>query len=301
MLGITAIKAWLDLFSAEHTRANLILLGGEPTLHPDLAAAVRHADRSGYQSITVDTNGYLFHDILHKVTPQEVSFLSFSLDGATRETNDALRGRGSYDVCLAGIRQAVAAGFNTSLIYTVSTANLHELNSMPALVADLGIKKFFIQVIGLRGKSAPSAETQPGKVIAQATKEDWLDRIPGIAREIAELGITAIYPKVFLGPEAAFECAGIVAENYFIFPNGRVYRCPLCEDFPLHSKIIRGNKLIDTPKINETDLFALDIPEGCVMNRLLQPANLRYAENGRPLYRIACCLLKEEIRPRSFS
>ena len=35
---------------------------------------------------------------------------------------------------------------------------------------------------------------------------------------IAELGIKVTYPKVFLGPDEKFECAGVVAENYFIFP-----------------------------------------------------------------------------------
>jgi hypothetical protein len=51
------------------------------------------------------------------------------------------------------------------------------------------------------------------------------------------------------------------------------------------------------PPINENDLFALDIPEGCVMNRLIQPGNLVYDADGVPAYRIACCMLKEEILP----
>ncbi|MBW2166615.1 MAG: radical SAM protein, partial [Deltaproteobacteria bacterium] len=96
-----------------------------------------------------------------------------------------------------------------------------------------------------------------------------------------------------------FECAGLVAENYFIFPNGRVYRCPICEDFPLHSMIFKDNRLVNTGKINENDFFHLNIPEGCVMNKLIQPENLSYKSNGTPEYRIACCLLKEEIRAPS--
>ena len=105
------------------------------------------------------------------------------------------------------------------------------------------------------------------------------------------------YPKVFLGVDESFACAGQVAENYFVFPNGRVYRCPLCEDYPLHSLRFEGERLTQSPAINETDLFQLTIPEGCVMNRLIQPGNLRYDTDGRPEYRIACCLLKEEFGP----
>lgn len=120
--------------------------------------------------------------------------------------------------------------------------------------------------------------------------------MPRAAERIAERGIIVTYPKVFLAPDETFACAGQVADNYFVFPNGRIYRCPLCEDYPLHSMAFNENRLIATPKINETDLFALTIPEGCIMNRLVQPGNIEYAPDGRPLYQIACCLLKEEVR-----
>jgi hypothetical protein len=88
-----------------------------------------------------------------------------------------------------------------------------------------------------------------------------------------------------------------VAHNYFIFPNGRVYQCPLCEDLPIHSLELKGNQLKPTARINESDLFQLNIPEGCVMNRLIQPDNLSYTVGGVPEYQIGCCLLKEEISP----
>jgi hypothetical protein len=32
------------------------------------------------------------------------------------------------------------------------------------------------------------------------------------------------------------------------------------------------------------------------MNKLIQPGNLAYDAAGRPRYRVACCLLKEELR-----
>lgn len=114
---------------------------------------------------------------------------------------------------------------------------------------------------------------------------------------MAGQGIIVTYPKVFLDPEDKFECAGNVAENFFVFPNGRVYQCPICEDFPLHSHEIRQNRLVPMPRLNEKDLFGLNIPEGCVMNKLLQPQNLAYDRDGRPEHRIACCMLKEEILP----
>ena len=290
-LPLETIEAWLKVFASKTKNANVIFLGGEPTLHPDLSLAIKKAKALGYDSITVDTNGYLFHDILSKIEPDVVDYFSFSLDGVTRETNDIIRGKGSYDNCIAGIKKAILRGFTTSLIYTVSQMNLHELDRIAPLLKDLGVDRFFIQVIGIRGKSTGNSRKK-----LQVSRKDWLKIIPDAAQKIARLGITVTYPKVFLSPDEPFECAAKVAENYFIFPNGRVYQCPLCEDFALHSKVFKGNRLLDTPKINETNLFNLNIPEGCVMNKLIQPGNLSYNTNGTPEYRVACCMLKEEIK-----
>lgn len=295
-LALPTIKAWLAAFANNSRSMNLIFLGGEPTLHPELAAAVAHARRLGFGSITIDTNGYLFGDILSKVTPAQVDYFSFSLDGATRETNDGNRGVGSYDTCLTGIRRAIDRGFRTSLIYTVSSSNIHELEMMVPLLDKLGIDRFFIQVIGLRGKSAIDRDASDSGNSPQVSRERWLATVPKAAAAIAELGIHVTYPKVFLGAAEKFECAGTVADNYFVFPNGRVYRCPLCEDFPIHSLCFEEDQLVPTARLNEQDFFKLDIAEGCVMNKMIQPSNISYDDKGMPEFKIACCLLKEEIR-----
>jgi MoaA/NifB/PqqE/SkfB family radical SAM enzyme len=290
-LDISTIRTWLDAFIPDERPVNVIFLGGEPTLHPDLALAIHHAKHLGYASITIDTNGYLFNDILLNVTPDEVDYISFSLDGPTAEVNDPIRGKGSFDTCTAGIRKAVSRGFEVSLIYTVSTANINNLPAMAALLSDLGVTRFFIQVLGIRGPSV-----QGEKDMTQVSRTNWQTIVPTVAEKVAANGIPVTYPKVFLNPGESFECAGNVSDNYFIFPNGRVYRCPLCEDYPIHALAFESDRLIQQPSINEADLFRLVIPEGCVINKLVQPGNLAYEKDGRPSYQIACCLLKEEIQ-----
>lgn len=297
-LDITTIKNWMGLFSKKAPQTNIIFLGGEPTLHPDLHLAVKSARQMRFKSITIDTNGYLFHDILNKISCDDVDFISFSLDGATQKTNDALRGVGSYDTVMKGIKQARDKGFSCSMIYTVSDKNIHEIKHMPELINTLGIKRFFIQVIGMRGKSSKDIlQSNLSSPPNQVTKDIWLSTIPEVANKTASQGVIVTYPKVFLNTAESFQCAGNVAENYFIFPNGRVYQCPICEDFPFNSYEIINNKLQPTSKINEKDFFQLNIAEGCVMNKMIQPENLSYDTNNHPEYQIACCLLKEEIHP----
>lgn len=292
MLDEETLAKWLALFASRVQETNVIFLGGEPSLNPALPAAVREARRLGYASVTIDTNGFLFHDILEKVTPDEVDYLSFSLDGSTPEVNDPIRGPGVHEVCIGGVRRARARGFAVSVIFTVSRLNIEDLPRMPTLLLELGVERFFVQVIGIRGKPARHDEKT-----LQLSKEEWEEVVPPMAEAAAREGLHVTYPKVFLGLDEPFSCAGLVADNYFVFPNGRVYRCPLCEDFPLHSLEIAGGELRERPPIRESDLYGLEIPEGCVMNRILHPGNIAYDDRGLPLHRIACCMLKEEVRP----
>nr|MBF0222918.1 radical SAM protein [Desulfobulbaceae bacterium] len=292
-LDIATITDWLKLFYRKNSQSNVIFLGGEPTLHPDLPAAVKSAKKIGYQTITIDTNGFLHNDLLSKIDSDD-AVISFSLDGPRAEINDPIRGENVFATCTENLQKAVAAGFETSVIYTVSSLNINHLKDMPALLHKLGCRHFFIQVIGLRGKSATTQTASPSPNL-QITHEQWIETVPAVAEHAAALGMHVIYPKVFLDPDEIFQCAGTVAENFFIFPNGRVYTCPLCEDFPLHSYEIRNNKLTLHEGITEKNLFSLSIPEGCVINKLLQPGSIDYLPDGSARHRISCCLLKQEI------
>jgi len=284
------MEEWLRLFYRSDKRSNVIFLGGEPTMHQDLAHGIHFAKELGYETITVDSNGFLFHDLLAKIRPAD-AVLSFSLDGPEATVNDPIRGDGVFASCTENLQKAVALGFDVSVIYTVSQMNLQHLERMPQLLTKLGVKRFFIQVIGIRGKSANSTDK------LQISPEQWLTTIPPVAAAAAKAGIHVIYPKVFLEPGEKFGCAGLEAENFFIFPNGRVYQCPLCEDFPIHSMEIVESKLHKREGLNEDKFFQLAIPEGCVLNKLLQGGNISYDSDGTPKHRISCCLLKQEMRP----
>ncbi|MCX5870294.1 MAG: radical SAM protein [Deltaproteobacteria bacterium] len=293
------MERWIELFARPDQKSNMIFLGGEPTLHPDLVHGIAKAKACGF-AVTVDSNGYLFHDLLERTTPGLLDYLSFSLDGPDAAVNDPIRGQGVFAVCTANLRKAVARGFAVSVIYTVSSLNIDHLPRMVALLGELGVKRFFIQVIGLRGKPAQDGNIcnqENGKTEWQVSPEQWLRVVPEVARQAAEQGIHVTYPKVFLEKSETFECAGVVADNFFIFPNGRVYRCPLCEDYPIHAWRIENDTLLYNEGLTEDRFFALNIAEGCVMNKLLQPDTIRYDASGRPEHRISCCLLKQEIRP----
>lgn len=295
MLNRAQLEDWIRLFARGDRKSNLVFLGGEPTMHPDLVPAVEFAHGCGYTT-TVDSNGFMFHDFLDRMDPGILDFLSFSLDGPDSQTNDPIRGEGVFDTCTENLRKAVRKGFNTSLIFTVSSRNIEQLERMVPLLTRIGVNRFFIQVIGLRGKSGQgSSGIENGPL--QVDPKQWLAIVPKVAVKAAEAGIKVIYPKVYLGQDEPFECAGSVSENFFVFPNGRVYQCPLCEDHPIHSYEIRDNQLVRRQGLTEANLFDLTIAEGCVLNKLLQPDTIAYHPDGTPVHRISCCLLKQRVEP----
>lgn len=309
-ISIETMEAWLRLFHRPDRATNVIFLGGEPTMHRHLARGIRYAKALGYATVTVDTNGYLFHDLLDHIDPGD-AVLSFSLDGPDPAVNDPLRGHGVFDLCVANLERAIARGFDVSVIYTVQRSNLAHLHRMPALLEGLGVRRFFIQVIGIRGDAVhvdraqrlvQIGDAQPVEAASdglgiQLTHDEWLTVVPPVARDASRRGMHVIYPKVFLDPDEPFTCAGLDADDFFVFPNGRVYLCPLGMDHPMHALEIVDGALRDRGGITERDYFGLQIPEGCVINKLLQGDSIPYDDAGRPTHRISCCIHKNQIRP----
>jgi molybdenum cofactor biosynthesis enzyme MoaA len=89
--------------------------GGEPFLHRDMTAILEMTLR--YGPATVLTNGTIFkEEWLQRLARAEAASpysLEFrvSIDGFTADRNDPIRGPGTFDRALRGVRQLVAHGF----------------------------------------------------------------------------------------------------------------------------------------------------------------------------------------------
>jgi MoaA/NifB/PqqE/SkfB family radical SAM enzyme len=76
-----------------HDFDHLSFTGGEPTIHPDFAEMLRLTHQAGYR-FGFNSNGWNFRKIYPYLLPfrESLSTITFSLDGATEETHDRLRG-----------------------------------------------------------------------------------------------------------------------------------------------------------------------------------------------------------------
>lgn len=123
--------------------------GGESLTAPalfDLLEAIREARGAEPWVGHLLTNGVLFGPrAADRLVRAGVSSVSVSLDGATAETNDAIREGGRFDDVVArladvvGWRRGEGADLRLGISYVILRQNLHELPALVELAARIGV------------------------------------------------------------------------------------------------------------------------------------------------------------------
>lgn len=167
--------------------------GGEPFLNPEMEAILAATLAVGPASVL--TNGLLLDAArcarlaaLAAASPYSLD-LRVSLDGYDAASNDAVRGAGTFERVLAGLRHLAAAGLNPVVTVTEVCAEA---------AVDSGKQRFFALLDGL-GLTRPRLKVLPVfKIGAEAQRaggyESWQRLRDG------ELPLTA--PDAFAGPDS---------------------------------------------------------------------------------------------------
>ena len=136
----------------------LVITGGDPMMRRDLYDILTYAVQKGVRTaLTPTTTRLVTAKALARVKESGVSRLAISIDGPGPEAHDAFRGfRGSFQIAEGIARDVVATGLSLQINTTISRYNLHLLEEMTQMVADLGAVQwslFFLVPTG-RGKAA---------------------------------------------------------------------------------------------------------------------------------------------------
>jgi mycofactocin radical SAM maturase len=115
--------------------------GGEPFMREDFIDILKYAHRKGITTC-VSTNGTMLKETLIKqLIDMDLLYIQVSLDGATPETNDSIRGSGTYDKILAGIELLIKYSFpNVSTNTVVTRMNFKEIIKIYELGRHYGMK-----------------------------------------------------------------------------------------------------------------------------------------------------------------
>jgi AdoMet-dependent heme synthase len=135
----------------------LILTGGDCLLRPDLFELIGHARATGIPvALSPSVTPVLDPAMIARIAAAGVRAVSVSLDGATPDVHDRIRGiPGHFHDTLAAIRALVAAGLQVQVNTTVMAANAAGLARIAVLLDTLGVhawEVFFLVQTG-RGTS----------------------------------------------------------------------------------------------------------------------------------------------------
>ncbi len=113
-MNLETVSRWL-IESVQHGVKEYYFTGGEPFLNPDMTAILELTLQ--YGPATVLTNATVLKDswlerlrIAEEASPYSLEF-RVSLDGPDPESNDPIRGPGTFERTMRGVRQLLAHGF----------------------------------------------------------------------------------------------------------------------------------------------------------------------------------------------
>jgi len=124
---------------ADYHKCTVVLTGGEPMERPDIYTLIGYAKGLGLR-VMLATCGYLIDGkSILKLKQTGVSMLSFSIDGESAGTHDAIRNSdGSFDAVIKAAEFARKTKLPFQINSTISRINIDEVNAIASLASDLG-------------------------------------------------------------------------------------------------------------------------------------------------------------------
>lgn len=237
--------------------SKLTILGGEPTLHPDYVAAIRAADRLGYEHVITTTNAQApARRKFRSLEPSDFAYVQVSLDGGSPASHDAIRGAGTFDTALGTAAELTKRGFDTRIICTVNQANRDDALKLLDVADDLGtslVKFHVFSTIGIGHGNPELAMTPPEWV-------DFCDHLNEVAKDYqTRIWYQPTYARREQMARYAAEgyqgCIGRTLDRISIFPDGRCYVCSYLFDTDLFFAQMDGDRVRLNHGENEFDLF----------------------------------------------
>ena len=207
--------------------------GGEPTVRSDFWELLDYAT-AHHVGVKFSTNGVkITREIAARLAGSDYVDVQISLDGATAQVNDAVRGAGSYDTALSAMRNLAEAGFGQFKISVVMTRhNVGQLDQFKALADAFGAQ---LRITRLRpsGRGADVWDELHPTAGQQRQLYDWL-----LAHGEDVLTGDSFFHLAGFGDQLpGLNLCGAGRVVCLIDPVGDVYACP----FAIHDAFLAGN------------------------------------------------------------
>ncbi|KJE76133.1 antilisterial bacteriocin subtilosin biosynthesis protein AlbA [Ferrimicrobium acidiphilum DSM 19497] len=206
--------------------------GGEPMMHPQFFDIIEYADSLGI-GVKFSTNGTrLTRSAAQRIAALTYCNVQVSLDGATAEVNDAIRGVGSFDRALWALTNLAEVGVQgTKISVVVTRGSIDQLDDLRALADRFGAQ---LRLTRLRpsGRAQDCYEELALTDDEQRVLYDYLIAHPEIQTADSFFHLNPLGASL---PGLNFCGAGRVV--CLIDPVGDVYACP----FTIHPDFLAGS------------------------------------------------------------
>ncbi len=238
------IKPYLGQFGSVH------LVGiGEPLMNKHFFTFVEDGRQAGVTVHTTSNLQLVTPEIAKRLVLSGVSELSFSCDGATKATYEAIRLQGTLEKLEAALASIVDAKANCgsltpalTLNFGATLQNIKELPDVVQLAARFGVQTLIAY------HNVAYVESQKGESLFhhQALSDEQFAKA---AQLCGYFGIQFLSPGLFQHPNhyaPALPYCAYPFGHLYIYSDGRVGPC--CMDFP--DRIVLGNlQELDLPEV----------------------------------------------------
>lgn len=246
----------------------IVLTGGEPLEREDLDQIITYIKANALK-LTIDTNGVtLTEERIIKWVNLGVNELELNLDGLDRETNDTLRGEGTYDQTMRIIEWCKKHKLTFTIASVICKSNFSQHKRMGEYIISLGAERYSGSEIRMLGRALETKE------IFELTSEENIEVIlyTDLWKQLncphrQDKPITDVNPI----SSEAFDC-NIGMAALVISPTGNMIPCgtfpmdqPLCgnirtkrlQDIWLHDPFLRKIRKLSPQWIEKCDSCVL--------------------------------------------
>jgi mycofactocin radical SAM maturase len=224
--------------------------GGEPTIRSDFWELVDYATEH-HVGVKFSTNGSrITEEVATRLAGSDYVDVQISLDGATAEVNDAVRGQGSFTTAVSAMERLAAAGFaGFKLSVVVTRQNVDQLDDFKD-IADRYRAQLRLTRLRPSGRGADVWDDLHPTADQQRQLYDWLV----LRGEEVLTGDSFFHLAAYGDALPGLNLCGAGRVVCLVDPVGDVYACP----FAIHNEFLAGSVRGDggfTSVWRESDLF----------------------------------------------
>jgi len=197
--------------------------GGEPFSRDDFVDLMDYAHEKGIVTC-ISTNGTLINDEIARRLGHKLVYLQVSLDGATPESNDAIRGKGSFRRALRGLECLKKRDIEVSINTVLTRLSLPELDALAGLAASLGAK-FRVSRFRPSGRGKKSWRSLNVSKDQMVAFSDWLSNHLGVSTGDSFFSV-AHEDRKALG----LNMCGACKLTCCVSPLGEIYPCAFLQE-----------------------------------------------------------------------